>query len=141
MAGLATQETDRSVSAMIEKVPSPSKRADGRTLLALIEETTGFPPKVWGNDFIIGFGKYTYRRKSGKEEYEWFHVGFAPRKSKITVYLTFDINEHEEVLSRLGKCTWGKGCLYINKLADVDLEVLRELIELSRDARWHQGTQ
>lgn len=97
----------------------------------MMEEITGEPAKIWGDNFIIGFGKYTYTRKGGKEEFEWFRTGFAPRKTKLTVYLSFDI-EKEELIQSLGKCKYGRGCLYINKLADVDLEVLKKLIEKSK---------
>lgn len=137
MAGLVNRETDKSPEAFIDSIDNAAKREDSRVLLAMMQEVTGYEPKVWGDNFIIGFGKYTYRRKGGKEEYEWFHTGFAPRKTKLTIYLTFDISREEELLARLGKCKWGKGCLYINKLADVDLDVLRQLIERSKDARWH----
>ncbi|WP_431157683.1 DUF1801 domain-containing protein [Winogradskyella poriferorum] len=137
MAGLATKETNKSVEGFINAVDSKSKQDDSRVLLKLIEEVTGYKPKVWGDNFIIGFGKYKYKRKQGKEEYEWFNVGFAPRKTKITIYLTFDINKEQELISKLGKCKWGKGCLYVNKLQDIDLNILRKLILKSKDATWH----
>lgn len=141
MAGLVTKETNRSVDAYIEKVDSVSKIEDSHKLLSILIEVTGQEPKVWGNekvpDFIIGFGKYKYHRKGGKEEFEWFHVGFAPRKTKLTVYLNFDISKEENLIKDLGKCKWGKGCLYINKLADINIDVLKKLIEKSKDAKWH----
>lgn len=137
MAGLATQETDLSVSEFINSVNSESKQEDSWKLVSLIQDITGYEPKVWGNYFMIGFGKYKYRRKSGKEEYEWFNVGFAPRKTRLTVYLTLDISQETELLEKLGKCKWGKGCLYINKLADVNMAVLKELVQKSKDAQWH----
>ena len=141
MAGLITKETNRSVQRFIEGVDSPSKRADSQVILKMIEDVTGLEPKVWGNDkvpdFIIGFGKYKYNRKGSKEEFEWFNIGFAPRKNKLTIYLTFDINEEKKLLNKLGKCRWGKGCLYINKLADIDLDTLEQLIGKSVDAKWH----
>ncbi len=141
MAGLVTKETNRSVQDFIKGVDNASKQADSQVILELIKDVTGLEPKVWGNekvpDFLIGFGKYKYHRKGSKEEYEWFNVGFAPRKSKLTIYLTFDINEEKLLLDKLGKCKWGKGCLYINKLADVNLEILKQLLEKSKDAKWH----
>lgn len=141
MAGLVTKETNRSVQAFINNIESASKRADSQQLLSLMEEVSGNPPRVWGNakvpDFLIGFGKYKYQRRGGKDEFEWFNLGFAPRKTKITVYLTLDLTAEEELLNALGKCKWGKGCLYINKLKDVDLEILRKLIEKSRNSKWH----
>ncbi len=143
MTGLATKETERSVTAFIESIDSEAKRNDAFRLLGLISEVTGYEAKVWGNDrvpdFLIGFGKYRYTRKGSKEEYEWFNVGFAPRKSKTTVYLTLDIGQHKDLLENLGKCKWGKGCLYINKLDDVDIDVLRELIAKSAISQWHQA--
>ena len=109
--------------------------------VAPLQEVTGLEPTVWGNekvpDFLIGFGKYTYTRKNGKEELEWFNVGFAPRANKLTIYLIFDVGKEQTLLQKLGKCKWGKGCLYINKLADIDLETLKELIAMSKNARWH----
>lgn len=141
MAGLVTKETDRSVQDFIKSLNDDSKESDSLKILELIKEVTGKEPSVWGNDkapdFLIGFGKYKYHRKGSKEEFEWFNVGFAPRKSKLTVYLTFDINEEKKLLNQLGKCKWGKGCLYINKLADVNIDVLKQLVEKSKDARWH----
>jgi len=137
MAGLVTKETNKSVAEFIENIENPSKREDSKTLLHIMEEITGYTPKIWGDYFIIGFGKYKYKRKGGKEELEWFHTGFAPRKTNLTVYLTFDITKEESLLKKLGKCKWGKGCLYINKLADVNLDILKKLIEKSKYARWH----
>lgn len=137
MSPLATVETDLSVQAMLEAVEHSGKRQDSQTLLNLMRDITGEEPKVWGENFIIGFGKYSYTRKGSKEELEWFNVGFAPRKSKLTIYLTFDIREKQGLLDRLGKHKVGKGCLYINKLADVDLDVLKELIVAAKDSRWH----
>ncbi len=137
MAGLATKETNKNVADFIESITNKSKQEDSKILLQLIEKSTGYPPKIWGDNFIIGFGKYTYTRKNGKEEFEWFNVGFAPRKTKITLYLTMDISQETKLLSQLGKCKWGKGCLYINKLADIDLAILEQLIKKSKDAQWH----
>jgi len=141
MAGLVTKESKRSVQAFIDRIESTSKQEDSQVILALIKEVMGLEPKVWGNekqpDFLIGFGKYTYQRKRSTEKFEWFNVGFAPRKSRLTIYLTFDINEEKTLLNKLGKCKWGKGCLYINKLADINTEILRQLIEKSKNAKWH----
>lgn len=137
MAGLATKETNKSVEDFINSIVNTSKKEDAKKLLSIIEDITGVKPKIWGDNFIIGFGKYKYKRKGGKEEFEWFNVGFAPRKTKITLYLTFDISQHEKLLKELGKCKWGKGCLYINKLADINLDILKQLIAKSKDAKWH----
>lgn len=134
MAGLVTTETDRSVDNFIAQVGNASKEADSQVILKMMEEATGIAPKVWGNDkvpdFIIGFGKYSYTRKGSKEEFEWFKLGFAARKTKLTLYLPVDLTQ-EPLIDDLGKCKIGKGCLYINKLADVNQNVLKQLIEKS----------
>lgn len=137
MPGLATRETNKSVSAFIETIENSSKKEDSKKLLSIMKAITGVEPKIWGDNFIIGFGKYKYKRKGGKDEFEWFNLGFAPRKTKITIYLTLDISKEEDILVKLGKCKFGKGCLYINKLADVNVEVLKQLIEKSKTNRWH----
>lgn len=136
MAGLVTKETDKSVMDFINSIENESKRTDSKVLLALIEEVTGYEPKIWGNNFIIGFGKYSYTRKNSKEELEWFHVGFAPRKTKLTIYLTFNLKAHTQLLEKMGKCKWGSGCLYVNKLSDINLDVLKELISLGKKSQW-----
>ena len=141
MAGLVNKENNRSVTRFIDTIDNKSKREDSFKLLELIEGITGTKPKMWGNeanpDFMIGFGKYTYKRKGGKEEFEWFHIGFAPRKTKLSLYLTTDISQHQDLLQKLGKCKFGKGCLYINKLADVNLDILSQLIQRNKASRWH----
>lgn len=141
MSGLVNRETERSVIEYIGQIENESKKQDSITLLTLMEGVTQTEPKIWGNrvvpDAFIGFGKYKYKRKSGKEEFEWFHVGFAPRKTKLTIYLALDISLQEDLIGKLGKCKWGKGCLYINKLTDVDLGVLKQLIQRSKEAKWH----
>lgn len=129
MAGLVNKETNKSVSKFISSIESESKREDSKILLKMMQDTTGFKPKVWGDNYFIAFGKYSYQRKNSKEKYEWFYVGFAPRKSKLTLYLNYDVSKEESLLKKLGKCKFGKGCLYINKLADVDLNILQKLID------------
>lgn len=126
--GLATQETDKDAWAYIESIENASKREDAKIIASMMQEITGHEPKIWGNYFIIGFDKYSYTRKGSKEEFEWFRTGFAPRKGKLTLYLTMDIAQEKELLDALGKCKHGRGCLYINKLADIDLGVLKKLI-------------
>ena len=136
MAGLATKPSKRNVSQFIDSIESTSKREDAKKLIDIMEKITGHKPVIWGDNFIIGFGNYRYKRKNGKEEFEWFNVGFAARKTKITIYLTMDIGKQEDLLGKLGNCKWGKGCLYINKLEDIDVEILKLLIARSKDATW-----
>lgn len=141
MAGLVTKITDRDVEAYINAIPSTSKQEDTREIIRLIESISGLKPNVWGNkkvpDFIIGFGRYTYQRKGDNEDLEWFHMGLAPRKSKITIYLNYDISKETELLSQLGKHKCGKGCLYINNLQDINIPILSRLIGKSKNAQWH----
>lgn len=135
MCALKTTVTNKSVDAFIKSIKDESKRRDSEMLVKIFEEITGYPPKIWGDNFIIGFGSYKYKRKGGKEEYEWFNAGFAPRKNNITIYLTCYL-EKEPLVKKLGKIKHGKGCLYIKKLEDIDLDVLKKMIVKYKDNTW-----
>ncbi|GIO24865.1 DUF1801 domain-containing protein [Oceanobacillus sp. J11TS1] len=126
MYQLKTKETDNSVIEFIEEVEQPRKREDAYRLLDIFTETTGMEGKMWGPS-IIGFGKYHYTYDSGHEG-DAPLVGFSPRKAKISLYFATGDTEREKLLEKFGKHTTGKACVYINKLADVDEAVLRELI-------------
>lgn len=131
MSPIATQETDNNVEAYINSIGNDAKINDAFSLLSLMERLTQSKAKLWGNNGIIGFGKTSYTRKGSNEEIPWFKVGFAVRKTKISVYLTCDISQYQEILEKLGKYKTGKGCLYINKLANIDMSVLERLIKTS----------
>jgi hypothetical protein len=133
---LATTETNKSVTKFINSIKDEQKRKDAKELLKIIQKITKKKPKIWGDNFMIGFGKYKYKRKGSKEELEWFNVGFAPRKNNITLYLTGYL-EKEPLIKKLGKCKHGKGCLYINKLDDINLPVLKKLITKYKDGQWY----
>ncbi|MDQ0171121.1 DUF1801 domain-containing protein [Paenibacillus tundrae] len=124
-----TKETDGSVIEFIERVESPKKREDAYQLLDIYTETTGYEAKMWGPS-IIGFGSYHYRYESGHEG-DAPLVGFSPRKAKISLYFATGDTEREALLSNLGKHTTGKACVYINKVADIDVLVLQALITQS----------
>jgi hypothetical protein len=126
MYELKTKETNNSVIEFIESVDSPKKREDAYKLLDIFTETTGFEAKMWGPS-IIGFGSYHYKYDSGHEG-DAALVGYSPRKAKISLYLMMDEHRREELLKQFGKHTVGKACVYINKLADIDVEVLKTLI-------------
>lgn len=126
---LANTETNKSVPDFLDSIANKRRQADSRVLLSLVEEITGKPAKIWGVS-IIGFGKYTYQRKNG-EEYEWFNVGFSPGKAHLTVYVMYDINSEPQLLEELGPHKAGKGCLYIKKLEDVNLDALKKIIAKS----------
>lgn len=124
-----TKETNNSVIEFIEAVDSPKKREDAYKLLKIFEDASGFQPKMWGSS-IIGFGSYHYKYETGHEG-DAPLVGFSPRKAKISLYFATGDPERDETLERFGKHTKGKACVYINKLADIDEEVLKELIQQS----------
>lgn len=124
-----TKETDASVIEFIEAVENPKKRQDAYKLLEVFEETSGYPAKMWGSS-IIGFGSYHYVYATGHEG-DAPLVGFSPRKAKVSLYFATGDTEREQLLEKFGKHTSGKGCVYINKTEDIDVEVLKELITQS----------
>ncbi|WP_342504683.1 DUF1801 domain-containing protein [Sporosarcina sp. FSL K6-2383] len=124
-----TKETDNDVIEFIEQVDSPKKREDAYRLLKLFNEVTGFEAKMWGPS-IIGFGSYHYIYQTGHEG-DAPLVGFSPRKAKISLYFAPGDTEREALLAKFGKHTTGKACVYINKVDDIDPEVLKELITQS----------
>lgn len=124
-----TKETDASVIEFIEAVENPKKREDAHTLLEIFEQTSGYPAKMWGPS-IIGFGSYHYKYASGHEG-DAPLVGFSPRKAKVSLYFATGDTTREETLKRFGKYTAGKSCVYINKIDDIDVDVLKEMITKS----------
>lgn len=129
MYELKTKENDNSVLEFIEGVADAKKREDAYRLLDIFTETTGDPAKMWGPS-IIGFGSYHYKYASGHEG-DAPLVGFSPRKAKISLYLAANDPGRDTLLESFGKHTQGKGCVYINKVADIDVDVLRKLIRQS----------
>lgn len=121
-----TKPTGSSVSAFLDAVDGDERRKDCRTLLAMMGRITGEPAVMWGPS-IVGFGTYHYRYESGREG-DMAVIGFSPRKGDISVYLTASSAGQADLLSRLGRHRMGKSCLYIRRLADVDLAVLEQLI-------------
>jgi hypothetical protein len=132
MSDLKTKPTGESVEAFLRSVPDPRRRADAFTILKMMREVTGAEPQMWG-DSIVGFGEYHYKYASGREG-NWFLVGFSPRKRNLTIYLNYGFDESAELMQRLGKHRTGAACLYVNKLQDVDLDVLREVVTRSADS-------
>ena len=126
MAELKTQENDADVDAFIEAVENETRRADARILKGLMSKITGEPARMWG-DSIVGFGRYHYRYESGREG-DFLRTGFSPRKRNLVVYIMPGYRNYGPILKRLGKHRIGKSCLYLNRLSDVDLDVLEELI-------------
>lgn len=126
MAELKTKPTDASVEAFLQSLPDEGKRRDSLILLQMMQAVTGETPRLWSNS-IVGFGDYHYTYASGREG-DWFVAGFSPRKQNLTLYSVGGFEPHAALLAKLGKHKLGKGCLYINKLQDVDQEVLRALM-------------
>lgn len=130
MAELKTKLTDQSVREYLNQIPSETTREDCLKICELMEEITNAPAKMWGSA-IVGVGDYRYTYSTGRSG-DWFMMGFSPRKANISLYiLGCNETERESILSRLGKHKSGKGCIYINKLADIDFNVLREMCEIS----------
>ena len=117
------------VDAFLATVENPRRRADAGRVLDLMREVTGEPPKMWGSS-IVGFGSYRYRYASGRDGSSLV-VGFAPRKQNLVLYIMPGFSSHAVLLSRLGKFRTDKSCLYVNRLDDVDLRVLEELVRES----------
>ena len=126
---LVNAETTKSVTAFLDVVENQQRREDSLVLLDLMKKITGQEPKMWGRS-IVGFGKYSYQRKNG-DEFEWFTVGFSPAKAHLSVYLMYDLDEEPALRDQLGKHTKGKGCLYIKRLDDVDMNILEKIIAKS----------
>lgn len=124
-----TTENDGDVLAFIEGVEHPRKREDAYQLLNIFAETTGYGPKMWGTS-IIGFGSYHYKYQTGHEG-DAPLVGFSPRKANISLYFATGDLDREKLLGELGKHKAGKACVYINKIADIDIQVLKAMIQQS----------
>ena len=128
-AKMKTVPTAADVDAFIDAVEDPRKREDSRAIAAMMAEVTGAPARMWGSS-IVGFGSYHYRYASGREG-DFMATGFSPRKRALTLYIMAGFSEYGELLAKLGKHTTGRSCLYIKRLADVDQDVLREMVERS----------
>lgn len=131
MAELKTKPTEASVAEFLAAVDNERRRTDAHTVLELMQRVTGESPKMWGPT-IIGFGSYRYTNTHGKD-LEWFLTGFSPRKANLVCYIMPGYGEFDDLMTRLGKHKTGKACLYINKLADIDMGVLEELVTKSVD--------
>lgn len=126
LAEIKTKPTAVSVMDFINTLANEQKREDSLLLLEMMQQASGEAPVLWSNS-IIGFGLKRYESPTSGRQVDWFVIGFAPRKANLTVYL-IDINKHDTALQKLGKYKTGGGCLYINKLTDINLEVLKDMI-------------
>ena len=131
MAELKTKKTKASVAAFLDQISDDQRRKDCQRVLKIMKEATGEQPRMWGSS-IVGFAAYKYRYASGHEG-EWPIIGFSPRKNDLTLYIMPGFADYTELMAKLGKHKTGKSCLYIKKLDDVELPVLKKLITKSVD--------
>jgi hypothetical protein len=130
MAEIKTKKTNASAEDFINSVDNETRRADGFTLLSLYKKITKQEPKMWGSS-IIGFDQYHYKSERSTQEGDWPLAAFSPRKQNLTLYVINGTDAQAELLGKLGKFKTSKGCLYINNLSDVDMNVLEEVIDES----------
>lgn len=128
LAEIKTKPTSVSVEDFINTITDGQKRKDSFEILEMMKRASGEEPIMWGSS-IIGFGTKRYKSPTSGREVDWLLIGFSPRKANLSIYLTMDIKKYSSALDKLGKHKTGVGCLYINKLEDVDTAVLQELIE------------
>ena len=126
LAEIKTKQTSSSVAGFIDSISDEQKRKDSHVILKLMEKATKEKPKMWGSS-MIGFGNVRYKSPATGREVDWFKIGFSPRKANLSLHL-IDIKRHADALNKLGKHKTGAGCLYINKLEDVDINVLEKMI-------------
>jgi len=130
LAKIKTTETTASVSDFINKVESEQKRKDSFAIVEMMKKASGEEPKMWGSS-IIGFGNKRYKSPATGREVDWMKIGFSPRKANLTLYLMIDGKAKTPFLKKLGKFKTDGGCIYVNKLEDVDVKVLKGMIEAS----------
>lgn len=132
MSTIKTLVNDASVEDFINSVDGDVKKADAFKILEMYKVITNETPKLWGSS-MIGFGQYHYQSERSSQEGDWPLGAFSPRKQSLTLYIMPGFNDYSDLLSQLGKHKVSKGCLYINKLSDVDEGVLRQLVKRSYD--------
>lgn len=133
-AELKTKKNDASVEDFILAVKNEEQRKDSFIILKLMQKATKEKPKMWGSS-LIGFGTRRYKSPATGREVDWFKIGFSPRKANLSLHLILDMKQHAAMLEKLGKHKTGAGCLYINKLEDVDVKVLEKLIQAAAKSK------
>ena len=126
LAEIKTKPTSISVESFIDSIADKQKREDSRIILKMMEKAMKEKPKMWGSS-MIGFGDVRYKSPATGREVDWFKIGFSPRKTNFSLHL-IDLKRHTDALSKLGRHRTGVGCLYINKLEDVDIKILEKII-------------
>jgi Domain of unknown function (DU1801) len=130
LAEIKTKQTSESVEDFINSVKEEQKRKDSFVLLEMMKKASGEDAKMWGGS-IIGFGNKRYKSPTSGREVDWFLIGFSPRKANLTLYLMINHKEHEDAIKKLGKHKTDGGCIYINKLEDIDLKILKGMMNAS----------
>ena len=130
MAEIKTKENAANVVDFLNKVKDEQQRKDSFVILQMMKEITGEEPKMWGSS-LIGFGNLRFKSAASGREVDWFILGFSPRKANLSLYMGLNVQQHAEALKNLGKHKTGVGCLYINKLTDVDLGILKTMMVAS----------
>jgi hypothetical protein len=126
LAVIKTKPTSLNVNDFIDGIADEQKRKDSHTILKLMEKAMKEKPKMWGSS-MIGFGDVRYKSPATGREVDWFKIGFSPRKANLSLHL-MDLKRHADSFNKLGKYKTGSGCLYINKLEDIDLKILEKII-------------
>lgn len=127
-AELKTKKTTAYVNTFINNIPDPQVRSDCKTILKLMRDASGKEPAMWGSS-IVGFGQWHYKYTSGREG-DWPRAGFSPRKQSLSLYVLSGKKEEAPLLKNLGKHSTGKSCLYVKRLKDVDMNILKQLVKL-----------
>jgi hypothetical protein len=127
LAQIKTKPTASSVTDFIDSIANEQQRKDSHAILRMMEKATKQKPKMWGSS-MIGFGDVRYKSPRSGREVDWFKIGFSPRKANLSLHLVIDMKQHADALKKLGKHKTGVGCLYINKLEDINSKVLEKLI-------------
>ncbi|MEO6167344.1 MAG: DUF1801 domain-containing protein [Chitinophagales bacterium] len=131
---IKTKPTAESVADFISNVKDDQKCKDSFVLLEIMKKATGEEPVLWSSS-VIGFGTKRYKSAATGREVDWLRIGFSPRKANLSLYLSIDIKKHAATLKKLGKHKTGVGCLYINKLEEIDMKVLKEMIDASANQK------
>ena len=134
LAEIKTKPTSASVEDFINTIKDEQKRKDSLVVLEMMKKATGEEPVLWGSS-VIGFGSKRYKSPTSGREVDWLRIGFSPRKANLSLYISVGIKEHDAALKKLGKHKTGVGCLYINKLEDIDMKVLKGMIDASANRK------
>lgn len=135
-AKIKTAETMASVDDFVDQIKDDQKKKDTHSIMKMLEKATKQKPKMWGSA-IIGYGNVRYKSPTSGREVDWMRIGFSPRKANFSIYFTSGLDKHSDALKKIGKHKAGMGCLYINKLEDIDVKILEKMIqaELNSDKK------